>query len=313
VKRSQRPPKPSPFTENQIRERAYQLWQERGESASSDDNWQAAIEALKRERSPLGQMRRALLKEFWLPGEKGVRAFLGNANQFLRLAVTAETPTAALDVMKVVISGLGLLATATAGFVLYLNYQQGQEKLVTDRFAKSVELLGSKEIDVRIGAIYSLERIAKDSPKDHWTIMEVLTAFVRNKARLPEDKKQKLKPVTTDVQSALTAIGRREAKHDSKLYSLNLSNTSLTGADLNNANLEGANFQGADLTDADLFAARLQSANLDGTSLSGASMLAADLRGASMTIVQIKAAKYWQNAHYHPDRREELGLPPEKP
>jgi len=242
VKRSQRPPKPSPFTEEQIRERAYKLWQERDESASSDDNWQAAIEALKRERSPLGQMRRALLKEFWLPGEKGVRAFLGNANQFLRLAVTAETPTAALDVMKVVISGLGLLATATAGFVLYLNYQQGQEKLVTDRFAKSVELLGSKEIDVRIGAIYSLERVAKDSPKDHWAIMEVLTAFVRNRSPLPKDwkpdSKQELPRVTTDVQSALTVIGRRNAKHDPEGEVLNLSKTNLRGANLERAKLE---------------------------------------------------------------------------
>ncbi len=34
-------------------------------------------------------------------------------------------------------------------------------------------------LEVRLGGIYALERIARDSPKDHWTIMEVLTAYVR--------------------------------------------------------------------------------------------------------------------------------------
>jgi hypothetical protein len=35
-------------------------------------------------------------------------------------------------------------------------------------------------IEVRLGAIYALERIAKDSERDHWPIMEVLCAYIRN-------------------------------------------------------------------------------------------------------------------------------------
>jgi hypothetical protein len=42
--------------------------------------------------------------------------------------------------------------------------EQGQ---VTDRYTKAIEQLGSKELDVRIGGIYALERIARDSAKDH--------------------------------------------------------------------------------------------------------------------------------------------------
>jgi hypothetical protein len=30
------------------------------------------------------------------------------------------------------------------------------------------------------GGIYSLERISKESPDDYWTVMEILTAFVRD-------------------------------------------------------------------------------------------------------------------------------------
>ena len=56
---------------------------------------------------------------------------------------------------------------------------------VTDRFTKAIEQLGSDNLAVRLGGIYALERIAKDSKRDHWTIMEVLTAYVRQNAPWP--------------------------------------------------------------------------------------------------------------------------------
>jgi hypothetical protein len=54
--------------------------------------------------------------------------------------------------------------------------EQGQ---VTDRYTRAVEQLGSEKLDVRIGGIYALERVARDSAIDHPTVMEVLTAFIR--------------------------------------------------------------------------------------------------------------------------------------
>src|SRR6516164_8690295 len=38
---------------------------------------------------------------------------------------------------------------------------------MTDRYTRAIEQLGSKELDVRIGGIYALERIARDSARDH--------------------------------------------------------------------------------------------------------------------------------------------------
>ena len=49
--------------------------------------------------------------------------------------------------------------------------EQGQ---VTDRYTKAIEQLGSDKLDVRIGGIYALERVARDSARDHPTVMEVL-------------------------------------------------------------------------------------------------------------------------------------------
>ena len=68
-----------------------------------------------------------------------------------------------------------------------------QEGQITDRFSKAIDQLGTVpasggvdangrpriNLEVRLGGIYALERIAADSPRDQWTIMEVLTTYVR--------------------------------------------------------------------------------------------------------------------------------------
>jgi hypothetical protein len=48
--------------------------------------------------------------------------------------------------------------------------------------------LGSDKLEVRLGGIYSLERISKESPDDYWTVMENLTAFVRERSRRNESR-----------------------------------------------------------------------------------------------------------------------------
>lgn len=61
------------------------------------------------------------------------------------------------------------------------------EGQITDRFPKAIAQLGESgdgKLEVRLGGIYALERIAKDSTKDYWSIMEVLTAYVREHAKL---------------------------------------------------------------------------------------------------------------------------------
>ena len=58
--------------------------------------------------------------------------------------------------------------------------EQGQ---VTDRYTKAIEQLGSDKLDVRIGGIYALERVARDSARDHPAVMEVFTAFIREHSR----------------------------------------------------------------------------------------------------------------------------------
>ncbi len=66
-----------------------------------------------------------------------------------------------------------------------------QEGQVTERYTKAVEQLGSDKLAVRLGGIYALEQIARDSERDYWPILEVLTAYVRANAAWDEEQSPK--------------------------------------------------------------------------------------------------------------------------
>ena len=129
---------------------------------------------------------------------------------------------------------------------------------MTDRYTKAIEQLGSDKLDVRIGGIYALERVARDFAKDHPTVMEVLTAFIREHSREPwppPDSEGQLGARSTrpDVQAAITVIGRRGSEHDIQpmdLAGADLAGAVLTRAYLTGAVLDRANLSGADLDDA---------------------------------------------------------------
>jgi hypothetical protein len=178
----------------------------------------------------------------------------------------------------------------------------------SDRYTKVIEQLGSDKLDVRIGGIYALERIARDSARDHPTVMEVLTAFIREHSREPwplpgPDGAEPERPTRPDVQAALTVVGRRDAKRDIRPVDLTgtvLRGTNLRGADLTYAILRGTNLRGADLTyttlsgadliGADLTRATLTEANLSGADLGGATLTYATLGGATLTGAMLGAA-----------------------
>jgi Pentapeptide repeats (8 copies) len=199
--------------------------------------------------------------------------------------------------------GAGVFAAGALIFTA-LNFNLLRQGQVTDRYTKAIEQLGSKTIDVSIGGVYALERIARDSAKDHPTVMEVLTACIREHSpkqwpKLSKEPGAKLRERTTrpDIQAALTVIGRRDTTHDQQpinLSSANLTRATLAGnltrADLTDANLTHADLGGADLTGADLTGAQLTGAYLTVTNLTGAYLTGADLTGAHLTHVDLTAA-----------------------
>ena len=151
------------------------------------------------------------------------------------------------------------------------NVRVAEEGHITDRFTKAIAQLGDTEMAIRLGGIYALERIAKDSEKDHGPIMEVLTAYVREKApRQEEDPQNAPAPLPTDLQAILTVLGRRETTGKNRgTDRLDLNHTRLTRADLRGAELGGVNLYEADLRGADLRDANLSGADLTRAILGG--------------------------------------------
>lgn len=190
--------------------------------------------------------------------------------------------------------GAGLFA---AGALLFTarNYALSREAQVTDRYTKAVEQLGSDKLDVRIGGIYALERVARDSARDHPTVMEVLAAFIREHSHEPWEPnrdpdwrrvpREALGP-RPDVQAAATVIGRRDASHDRE--QVNLTAANLTRAQLPNANFAGCRLYYVNLTEANLFCANLRRVELVGADLTGANFNGCNLYNANFTFAILK-------------------------
>jgi hypothetical protein len=104
---------------------------------------------------------------------------------------------------------------------------------VNERFSKAIDQLGQvgdDKLDVRIGAIYSLEQIAHDSPKElHGPVMETLTAFLREHSSPSERNAQEARPpgaapprlegvrLSGDFQAIAAVLGRRDRKLEMRL------------------------------------------------------------------------------------------------
>jgi len=89
-----------------------------------------------------------------------------------------------------------------------LTLDAAREAQFADRYSRALDQVSSNKLDVRIGGIYALEAIALDSRRNHPTVMEVLTAFIRGHSHesLSGQREQSIRP---DVQAALTVVGRR--------------------------------------------------------------------------------------------------------
>lgn len=274
-----------------------------------------------------------LILALWKVPEWQVRAYHGrlDANAISKLTpqeliqlqqnlITAEN-NARVTIAQI-IGGFGLLVGLYLTYrnvkIAHKNVEVAEEGKLTDRFSKAVELLGSDKLDVRLGGIYALERIARDSRKDHWTVMEVLTAFVREHSKKEyegsiqwitdddggyayPDPEQPEISIAVDVQAAVTVIGRRKWAEQEKphqridlrrsfLKRAYLSGANLRRALLSNTDLTKANLMSADLTEASLWGAKLNAAFLKETRLINANLSEADLSNATLGCAKLQKA-----------------------
>jgi len=236
----------------------------------------------------------------------------------------AEQVTATGQFRIALIQFAGALGAVVALAYTARTYRLAHRGQLTERFSKALERLGSDEPYVRLGGVHALAHVLRDSADHHRDVVEVLVAFVRQRApRVASptgvrshgaDTRSGVLLVTSDqalpaepapdVQAALTALGhhprRLEARVMLNLGDLHLARAVLNRADLTDASLGGANLTrawltGANLTrawlaEANLTDAWLEGADLTGASLDGANLTDAWLTGADLTRAQLPAA-----------------------
>jgi uncharacterized protein YjbI with pentapeptide repeats len=231
---------------------------------------------------------------------------------------------------------LGLYFTWRRIEISQQELEATRDQQVTERFTRAIDQLGAtdnegknKKLEIRLGGIYALERIAADSlamenspGRDYSTVMEVLTAYVRENTQqgsglskgaseaastsnvatgeVDEGSKQPAPPEpsrpTADIQAILDVLGRTQALVPEEYRTrLDLHESILQGARLQEANLEGArlqdtNLQRAYLQGANLLDATLMGADLQGAYLQGANLLGAYLQGANLQGAYLLAA-----------------------
>lgn len=157
----------------------------------------------------------------------------------------AERLKAANDVRGPLVAFL--VTIGAAGTLRYTarTYELSREGHVTDRYTKAVGQLGDGSSPVRIGGVYALERIGKDSSRDRTTIIYVLGAFIRERSKVMRDRQD---DPPEDVKAALRVAGRLLAMSDD--VSLDLRDADLRNADLSRLPKNRTLLDGAKLEDA---------------------------------------------------------------
>lgn len=172
------------------------------------------------------------------------------------------------------------------------NLAIASEGQITERFTRAIEQLGNEDsLAIRLGGIYGLERIAQDLQRDHWPIIEILSAFVREKAGWEAGKPKDENPLT-DVQAVLSVLSRRERKfEDDATPKLDLTGTDLRVYPLNHLRLDKANLSNAHLEETDGFKAQLDGSTLIYARLDSANFTWASFKNANLAFANLRHAK----------------------
>jgi uncharacterized protein YjbI with pentapeptide repeats len=227
------------------------------------------------------------------------------------------------DVRTTLLQGLAGAVVAVGLSLTWRQIRVNQEGQITERFNKAIDHLGSDKLDLRLGGIYALERIARNSKDDRDTIAEILTAFVRQRSPWPPsqpgqyrddfpiERQPELRRRAGDLQAVLTVLGRggftregtlqldlagvdlrRAVLHDAHLEGANLTRAHLEGAYLVRVHLDGAFLISAHLVIANLRDVHLKDADLTRADLKGANLRGADLEGANFRHADLKSATF---------------------
>lgn len=193
-----------------------------------------------------------------------------------------------------------------------------REGQLADRMSRAYTLFAQD--NSKLGGIYTLESVASVSAKDHWPVIEVLSAYVRGQAAWSLAKDRNPSEARPDIDAVITVLRRRKIEYEKNQlieYGDSDALLSLPGwqtdselqkvidlreVDLRNANLEmaylkritisGTHFENANLSDAHLERAFALGADFDSADLRGAHLQWAYVAYATFQKAQIQGADF---------------------
>lgn len=165
---------------------------------------------------------------------------------------------------------LGGLLLLVGFYSTWKSIHIAQEGQITERFTRAVEQLGSSSRSIRIGGIYALARIARDSPDDRWPVMDILAAYVRDNSPWSCDAEHTM--CRKRAESVKNEIGEPKAKVDIQAALTVLIKQDWTKSGERTLSLENADLRGADLREGHLQQAILNKSYLGGAEFSGAQL-----------------------------------------
>jgi uncharacterized protein YjbI with pentapeptide repeats len=260
-------PTKSSFTDEQIRVKAYQLW-EKNKEQSPEENWNAAVKALERER-------------FWRPF----------------ISVWRWTGIGEKKGWDIV-TGLSLPLIVFGGGILF-NYLNGQQQQKIAEEKQKDELLKTYINDMKASLLDKDHPLRKSKKNDESrSIARTITLTTLTQLNSEQDQ-QKAKEGKYNQRKGLIMQFLYESglsKSDTKVTPIVLLNKAdFTFANLENsfliaANLFGANLFGANLNFAHLRSANLESANFRSASLFGTNLFGTNIKFANIKFVNLKFA-----------------------
>lgn len=219
------------------------------------------------------------------------------------------------NIRSTLLQGLAGVVVVAGAVATWRQLRITREGHITDRLTHAIDQLGADDdkLDVRIGGIYALERLARDSAADRLAIAEILAAFIRIHAPWPAGHRSHPDPHPTanvdetmlwltdrapDVRTALLVLGRYPRDHIDQRLALrrvdlrrtNFYRGTLINFDLADSNLaacwaadvhwESCRFRDTDLRKTVLIRAKLNRSNFPGAYLQEADLQEASLEGS---------------------------------
>lgn len=235
-------------------------------------------------RRVVSALRRSVAR-FWLWAAVLVAAVFVIAALYWALVplpseMVAPTPSAEeLDRIRAVNEARRTVAQIVGGFVVIVagvstawltnrrvNALEKQVALqveghVTDRLSRGIEQLGATSDsgptpEIRAGGVFTLERVAKESPASFEPVFQILMGYLRTHSVRKAGEQGVMRTelrmeLRMDVEAALAAFerlvplrGLTEASHRVVLPQTNLPSANLSGANLVGANLIAADLSG---------------------------------------------------------------------